>query len=64
MTEKVTIAKLAGQSNYEVWALRIQSLLVEKGSSSAITTNSTISAEEDLKALATIRLVIEDGPLL
>jgi hypothetical protein len=64
MSEKISITKLTGQSNYEVWSLRVQSLLVERSLSNAIVDGASLKTETDQKALATIRLTIEDGPLL
>jgi hypothetical protein len=64
MSEKISITKLTGQSNYEVWSLRVQSLLVERSLSNAIEDGASLKTEIDQKALANIRLTIEDGPLL
>ena len=64
MSEKISITKLTGQSNYEVWSLRVQSLLVERSLSNAIVDGASLKTETDQKALATIRLTIEAGPLL
>ena len=64
MSEKISITKLTGQSNYEVWSLRVQSLLVKRSLSNAIVDGASLKTETDQKALATIRLTIEDGPLL
>jgi len=64
MSEKISIPKLIGQSNYEVWSLRVESLLVKGSLSEAIEEGSNPKPEIDLKALANIRLTIEDGPLL
>ena len=70
MSEKLSISKLKGQANYAIWKLRTQSLLTERGFISALlvtsntSTNSTKALEIDSKALATIVLLVEDGPLL
>ena len=64
MSDKISIEKLIGQSNYEVWSLRVQSLLVKGSLSDAIEEGVTPKGEIDQKALANIRLTIEDGPLL
>ena len=65
MSEKISITKLTGQSNYEVWSLRVQSLLVKRSLSNAIVDDgASLKTETDQKALATIRLTIEDRPLL
>ena len=64
MSDKISITKLIGQSNYEVWSLQVQSLLVKGSLSDAIVEETTPKPEVDQKALANIRLTIEDGPLL
>ena len=64
MSEKISITKLTGQSNYEVWSLRVQSLLVKGSLSNAIVEGASLETDDDQKALANIRLTIEDGPLL
>ena len=64
MSEKISITKLTGQSNYEVWSLQVQSLLIKRSLSNAIVDRASLKTETDQKALATIRLTIEDGPLL
>ena len=71
---KITIPKLLGQSNYEIWSLRMQSVLIEKGLGDYIIASfSTTGLTEDNvreiklkadRALALIRLSISDGPLL
>ena len=71
---KITIPKLLGQSNYEIWSLRMQSVLIEKGLGDYIiasfpTTGLTEDNVKEIKlkadrALALIRLSISDGPLL
>jgi len=64
MSDKILICKLIGQSNYKVWSLCIQSLLVHGSLSDAIAEGANPKLEIDQKALANIRLTIEDGPLL
>ena len=64
MSDKISICKLIGQSNYEVWSLRVQSLLVHGSLSNAIVEGTTPKPEVDQKALANIRLTIDNGPLL
>lgn len=61
-SEKITIQKLKGASNYEVWALRMKSLLIKEGLESAISANA--NHPDSAKALANIHLLCEDGPLL
>ena len=64
MSDKILIEKLIGQSNYEVWSLWVQLLLVKGSLSNAIEEGVTPKGEIDQKALANIRLTIEDRPLL
>jgi len=64
MSDKISICKLIGQCNYEVWSLRVESLLVKGSLSDAIAEGGNLKKEIDQKALANIRLTIEDGPLL
>ena len=64
MSDKILITKLIGQCNYKVWSLRIQSILVERSLSNVIEEGTNLKKETDQKALAYIRLIIEDGPLL
>ena len=64
MSDKISITKLIGQCNYEVWSLRVESLLVKGSLSDAIVEGTSPKPEIDQKALANIRLTIEDGPLL
>ena len=64
MSDKILIPKLIGQYNYKVWSLRVQSLLVKGSLGDAIVEETTLKPEVDQKALANIRLIIEDGPLL
>ena len=58
-----TFQRLKGQENYEIWALRMKSYLTEKGYNTALE-NDNLDATIIAKALATIRLGVEDGPLL
>ena len=63
-----TFQRLKGQSNYEIWSLRMWSYLTEKGYIQAIEDPSSLeeTAKEltIAKALSVIRLAVEDGPLL
>ena len=67
-TTTVKIPKLKGSINYDIWVLRIHSLLVEKGLQDIF--NDNLKAENEAyyplsqKALATIRLNLEDSPLI
>ena len=56
--------RLKGQTNYKFWSLRIESYLTKEGLKSAIDDPINTSPENIDKALAIIRLSIEDGPLL
>ena len=47
MSEKILITKLTGQLNYEVWSLRVQSLLVERSLSNAIVDGASLKMEMD-----------------
>ncbi len=58
-----TFARLKGQENYEIWALRMRSYLTEKGYVEALEQDN-LEASTIAKALAAIRLGVEDGPLL
>jgi len=64
MLDKILIKKLIGQSNYKVWSLRVQLLLIKGSLSNTIKEGVTPKGENDQKALANIRLIIKDGPLL
>ena len=72
------IQRLKGSSNWDVWALRMEAYLTEKGYAIAMippnfpegTDQATIDAynykreEKSPKAAAVIRLFLEDGPLI
>ena len=71
------IAKLKGNSNYDIWALRIESVLVKEGCEeimhidpSTLTLSNYVQEtlvklkELEKKALSIIKLSLEDGPLL
>ena len=64
-TDKISIPKLKGISNYETWALRVCAFLTREGQRPAIS-QIPPQIEQDLndKALANIQLTVEDGPLL
>ena len=47
MSEKISITKLTGQSNYKVWSLRVQSLLVKRLLSNAIKDGASLKMEID-----------------
>ena len=69
------IPKLKGSSNYDIWSIRVQSILVEKGYLEVVSENYIDKALDDTaqidalkvlayKATALIKLSLEDGPLL
>ena len=58
------IAKLKGSDNYEVWSLRTTAYLIKEGTYKAISDPKEVDDDTDEKALSSILLVIEDGPLL
>ena len=72
----IPIPKLKGSKNWDIWYIRIESILIEKGYydvcsqpiSSVIDSLPAKELEErkqlSFKALAFIRLALEDGPLL
>ena len=64
-SDRISIQKLKGASNYEVWALRTEAFLIKEGLKDAISSD-LFDLEEDIndKALANIKLLVEDGPLL
>jgi gag-polypeptide of LTR copia-type len=64
-SDRISIQKLKGASNYEVWALRTEAFLIKEGLKEAISSD-LFDLEEDIndKALANIKLLVEDGPLL
>ena len=71
MDKSAKIPKLQGQSNYEIWSLRMESVLIEKGFRSVMAGEKretpeglVVQDEESFKALAYIRLALADGPLL
>lgn len=68
MVEQIKLPKLKGSSNYDIWAIRIEAILVEKGYyryilNNPATENSTLD-DNAYKAAALIKLALEDGPLL
>jgi hypothetical protein len=63
--ESIKLPKLKGSSNYDIWAIRIEAILVEKGLYNYINNPSIDPLEEKaLKATTLIKLALEDGPLL
>ena len=66
MQDTFKIPKLKGSQNYDIWSIRIQAIIIEKGYSNYILedTSSNILEENALKTTAIIKLALEDGPLL
>ena len=66
MDHKFIISKLKGSENYEIWALRMQSLLIKEQCWSFLDSakDAAKAVEHANKALALIRLAIEDRSLL
>ena len=72
------IQRLKGSNNYDIWSIRTEAILADKGYSTTIDTNpypekatqkaiDTLNKEIDEKspkAAAIIRLLLEDGPLV
>ena len=68
------LPKLQGISNYDIWSIRIEALLIDKGYYDVMTTETSslnldleenkILKEKANKATAYIRLTLGDGPLL
>jgi hypothetical protein len=64
-SNKIIILKLKSATNYEIWVLRTKSFLIKERLKDLINnTLPIISQDINDKALANIRLLIEDGPLL
>jgi len=67
-SDKTSIPKLKGTENFMIWQMRCHALLTKDGYLKAIsaTSNGTISCTGDQndKALAVIRINVEDSPLL
>jgi gag-polypeptide of LTR copia-type len=65
MSESILkITRLTGSDNYDIWAIRMEAVLTEKGYFSVMTSSEAIGDELKAKALAYIRLSLADGPLL
>jgi len=62
-SDKITMTKLTGSTNYPIWALRMAAFLT-KEFLNAIIIADKVSDDINSKALSNIQLLIEDGPLL
>ena len=61
------IPKLQGSANWDIWALQIEAVLIEKGYYDVMILLAIVSPENELlakKAISIIRLSLGDGPLL
>ncbi len=68
------IPKLAGNANWDIWSIRMEAVLTEKGYLDLIINNpddimeednpDLIKKEKEKKTLAYIRLGLSDGPLI
>ena len=61
------IPKLQGSANWDIWALQMEAVLIEKGYYDVMTSSAIVSPENELlakKAISIIRLSLGDGPLL
>jgi hypothetical protein len=71
MLDAIKLPKLKGSLNYDLWAIRIEAIIVEKGYSSYILSNpativnNTETLDENAyKTTAIIKFALEDRPLL
>ena len=62
-TDKSSIQKLVGASNYTIWAMRMESVLTKEHTNVIIDTDD-VSNEINSEALSSLRLCLDDGPLL
>ena len=60
--DKISLSKLKGSDNFITWSIRTKAYLTKDDLSSTLE-DSTLGKEND-KALAIIKLLCEDGPLL
>ena len=66
------IPRLIGSSNYDIWSIKIEALLIQQGYLDVMTTEitpltaqeSSLLEEKASKAVSYIRLSLADGPLL
>ena len=65
LNERTSIKKLKGHANYLVWEVRAKAVLTKDGLFDAIIepTAAIVTETANGKALATILLSVEDGPL-
>jgi hypothetical protein len=60
--DKISLPKLRGSDNYITWSIRTKATLIKEDLSSTI--EEDIPGKKNDKALAIIKLLCEDGPLL
>jgi len=67
-SKSINFEKLKGQSNYEIWKMRILAILIANNCEETIEDSFLIgpafSASLDKKAKSIITLLVEDGPLI
>ena len=73
-TSAFKFSKLKGSSNIEIWAVRMETYLIDKGLGSTIketprvirasTINGDIEVNNSIKVYALIRLLLKDSPLI
>lgn len=71
MLDAIKLPKLKGSLNYDIWAIRVEAIIVEKGylnyilnNPATIVNNIETLDENAYKTTAIIKLALEDGPLL
>lgn len=68
ITQNARIPRLQGSENYELWVLRISSILATKTLSAPLNVTDSdktvIPADTESRYLAEIRLSLGDGPLI
>ena len=63
------VPKLLGGSNYDIWSIRVEAILTEKGYLGEMVRSTNLPITPEMfkrrkKALAYIRLTLGDGPLI
>ena len=62
--EKLGLPKLIGSENYIIWSIRVKAALTKEDLASPIDDNTITSGIKNNKAVALIKLLCDDGPLL
>jgi len=60
----LNITRLKEQENYKVWKLKTLAYFKQEGLSKFLDSNNNINNSQDIKILANIKLLVEDGPLV